>query len=148
MMNDVSTRPATADYREFAWDLNVLSFQDVVVRQFGEWDEAWQVANFEKHWDPERCDIILRDDIPVGLRAVWQEGDALFLSQILIHPDYQNQGIGTSVVEGVMSDAKAAGLFTRLQVLKENSRAKSLYQRLGFTVLGTTDIHTQLQWKG
>ena len=147
-MNDVSIRPATAEDTEFAWNLNVLSFRDVVVRQFGEWDEAWQATNFAKHWDPKKCDIILRDDIPIGLRAVWQEGDALFLSQILIHPDYQNQGIGTSVVEGVMTEAKAAGLCPRLQVLKENSRALSLYQRLGFAVSGTTDIHTRLQWKG
>jgi ribosomal protein S18 acetylase RimI-like enzyme len=148
MMNGVSTRQARADDREFVWNLTVLCFREVVTRQFGEWDEAWQIENFEKHWNPEKCDVILRDGTPVGIRAVWQEADALFLSQVLIHPDYQNQGIGSSVVEGVMAQAKATGLCVRLQVLKENSRALSLYQRLGFSVSGVTDTHTRLEWKG
>ncbi len=148
MMNDVSTRQARADDREFVWNLNVLCFQDVVIRQFGEWDETWQVANFEKHWNPEKCDIIVREGVPVGIHALWQEDDALFLSQVLIHPDHQNQGIGTSVVRDVMTQAKVAGLSVKLQVLKENSRAQSLYQRLGFTVSEMTDTHNRLEWKG
>ena len=47
-MNDVSTRPATDGDKDFVWQLSVLCYQDVVVRQFGPWDQAWQLAHFEK----------------------------------------------------------------------------------------------------
>ncbi len=147
-MTSISSRQVTQDDKEFVWQLSVLCFRDVVIRQFGQWDNDWQVANFDRHWCPEKCSIVLRDDAPVGILSTWRETEGMFLSQVLIHPDHQNQGIGSSLLRGVMAEAEAGGMPVRLQVLSENGRALSLYQRLGFAVSDTIEPYVRLEYNG
>lgn len=147
-MKDINTRPATQEDKEFVWQLRRLCYRDVVIRQFGQWDDAWQAEHFERTWQPEACRIVLRQGAPVGLLSVWQEEDSLFLSQVLVHPDHQNQGIGSALVRDVMARAQAMNLPVRLQVLLENTAALRLYQRLGFEVYETTETHQRMAWGG
>lgn len=142
-MKDVTTRPAAATDRDSVWQLNVLCYQDVVVRQFGQWDTDWQEANFDKKWASQDFTVILFDNKPIGILSASSQDNSLFLNEILIHPEYQNQGIGTAMLKQIMSTCDGP---IRLQVLKKN-RAVSLYQRLGFNVYNTTETHNQLEWK-
>ena len=79
------------------------------------------------------AEVLLMNDEPVGLLKV-DHGDSEWkVIQIQLSPAVQGQGIGRQVLEGVIADARKAGVDVVLSVLKANP-ARSLYERLGFVV--------------
>lgn len=93
------------------------------------WHDDVQRAYHEDWFDPERLSIIEDDDgRTVGVLDVIDEGDHLYLSRIEILPEAQGQGLGTSVVEGLLRQ----GRVVRSDVFSNNVRARRFYERLGF----------------
>jgi len=82
----------------------------------------------------ECADIVNLDGRAIGLLKVARDGSDWELIQVQVHPDYQGQGIGRSLVESVISQARAAGAALQLSVLRANP-ARGLYERLGFVVV-------------
>lgn len=62
----IARRPATSDDEHFARRLHEMGYHDVVVRQFGQWDEAMQEGYFVKKWFPEKYQILLCEGQPCG----------------------------------------------------------------------------------
>jgi ribosomal protein S18 acetylase RimI-like enzyme len=82
----------------------------------------------------EVAQIILLAGQPVGLLKVLRHGPEWELLQIQLAPGVQGQGLGSHILQALLSEAKAAGVALRLGVLKENP-ARRLYERLGFAVV-------------
>ena len=120
--------------------VNDRCYRDVVTAQFGDWDEELQLEFFEKKWQSLGYQKIICNDQLSGVVASVDHDDHVFLSELLIDPDFQGKGLGTSVTLGILHDADGKGLPVRLQVLTKN-RAKSMYERLGFSVTGETETH-------
>jgi ribosomal protein S18 acetylase RimI-like enzyme len=51
-----------------------------------------------------------------------------------VHPDYQNQGIGSRVIKSLLVEAEQQGVPVSLKVLKVNEAARRLYERFGFSI--------------
>ncbi|MGZ4769641.1 MAG: GNAT family N-acetyltransferase [Ilumatobacteraceae bacterium] len=92
--------------------------------------------------DHPRADrkIVLVDDAPVGRLVVDASANHVELIDIALLPDYRNQGIGSSVLRGVLAQADRIGRVVRLQVEKQ-SRAVRLYERLGFAITGDAGMY-------
>ena len=114
--------------------------QQYVVQTWG-WDESWQRKYFQQHFAPEECQIITFQRKDVGVLSVRKQETEVFLKFIEVLPEYQNQGIGTTVLKSILEEAHDTGQAVCLQVLKVNP-ARSLYERLGFLINGETTIHT------
>ncbi|MGH1483483.1 MAG: GNAT family N-acetyltransferase [Geminicoccales bacterium] len=127
--------PATEEDKLFLKDLNREVYESVVVEQFGAWDDAFQDRHFEEKWAVQEYQIVEQAGQRIGAIWVAKEPDHLWLREIQISPSHQNQGIGTELLMKVMDEAGKSGLPLRLRVLTEN-RAKALYERLGFKVIG------------
>jgi ribosomal protein S18 acetylase RimI-like enzyme len=56
-----------------------------------------------------------------------------------ILPAFRGRGLGSAIVRDLLAEAHARSVPVTLQVLKENPRARGLYERLGFAVTGETD---------
>ncbi|MGF1766245.1 GNAT family N-acetyltransferase [Enterovibrio makurazakiensis] len=86
------------------------------------------------------AEIITVSDIPVGLfKAEFiEDQNQWYLVQLQVHPDYQNRGIGYTVLERLLSCASESASRIRLSVLKTNP-ARDLYIRLGFEVVEQSD---------
>jgi ribosomal protein S18 acetylase RimI-like enzyme len=67
------------------------------------------------------------------------------LLNIEIAPEFRGRGIGTGLIQDVLIRAAQRLLCVKLQVLKVNLPAQSLYERLGFRVTGETPTHLQMQ---
>jgi ribosomal protein S18 acetylase RimI-like enzyme len=109
------------------------------------WDEAWQERYFRDHFDPARQQIIRYKEVDVGVFAVEEREDSLFLAIIAILPRYQHRGIGTALIGKLQRGAEEDSVPVTLRVLKAN-RARELYERLGFVVIGETETHYQMRW--
>ena len=138
---DYQLRPATEEDREWAYQLKREAYFDVVERQFGSWDEALQRELFAERWNPGISHILTVDDADIGLIAIERQDDAFVLDEIQLTSDWRGRGLGTQLVKEVVESAKGVGMPVRLQVLRENERARDIYRRLGFSVVDETATH-------
>jgi ribosomal protein S18 acetylase RimI-like enzyme len=129
-----------ADY-PWLWELKRLTMRGYVELTWGSWDDAAQERFFRQNFSANTVQIIVADGRDAGLLNVEREPDGLFLANIQIHPAFQNRGLGSAVVRTLIDSADALRLPLRLQVLKVNTRARSLYQQLGFSTYAETLTH-------
>ncbi len=149
-MMHVTLRDATENDKEFLYALNRAAYQQVVIQQFGKWDDEWQQAYFNQKWLNSHYRIIeyaKNDDVnPVGTIWLTQYSDHVFLNEIQLLPPYQNHGIGSQLICKEIEHANREGYAFRLQVLKKNPQAQALYERLGFLTDAETDTHVCMSY--
>jgi ribosomal protein S18 acetylase RimI-like enzyme len=136
----IELRPATPDDLEFARRLHHTAYRDVIVRQFGGWDEELQDSFFEEKWCPTETRIVIVGGRGVGLLQVQAQEHLIEIVEIQLLPEYQGRGIGSTLLKNELELADRAGLPTILRVLKEN-RARDLYSKLNFKVMGSSETH-------
>lgn len=136
----LTRRPATVEDTEFLWRVQWEALGSYVSQQFGTVETA-QREHFDQHFQVTEHDIVEHQGNDVGYLSYWRRDDYLYLANIALLPAYQSRGIGTRLIEEVVDLASSAGLPVRLQVLKSNPRARALYERLGFTVIGENESH-------
>ncbi len=111
------------------------------------WDDAIQGARFEDPEEVAKLSILLVERRKAGLLHVVRNATDMYLANIQIHPEFQNRGLGSLVVRGVMDEARGRGQPLRLQVLKVNAAARRLYERLGFRAFDETPTHVLMIWR-
>jgi ribosomal protein S18 acetylase RimI-like enzyme len=141
---DVARRMATTDDEALARRMHHAAYRDVVERQFGYWDEAEQDSHFARAWNEHDHDILQCADTPCGYAAIELCRHAIVVHELVLHPDFQGQGIGTQVLLETIRRAQSLDVPVRLKVLHANDRATRLYERLGFRERGTTASHRQM----
>lgn len=144
---DITFRRSDEVDKEYLRGLHKRCYYDVVSRQFGRWDEEVQARFFEMNWNPGKFQIIESKGADIEALAYEMKSDHMFLTEIQIDTPYQGKGIGTRLINKVISEAKAKDLPLRLQVLKENDKAKKLYLRLGFRQVSETETHIVMEIK-
>ena len=132
-------RPAEAADFGFLWELHLLTMQDYAARTWGP-EKIWDEPRFREKSDLSGLEILEIDGVLIGMISVSEEPESVFLRRIAIHPEWQNRGIGSMLVEQVICDTREKGLPTTLQVLKVNP-ALHFYGRRGFRVTGETETH-------
>ena len=140
---EITLRPAYEDDTSFARAVHHAAVRDVVVRQFGAWDEAAQDVFFVDDWDPSKFEIVIFSGVPCGYVRIEQLPSHVEVAELNILPKYQRKGIGTRVLRDVISRAEMLRLPVRLQTLRMNDAAK-LYRSLGFREIGRTQTHIKM----
>ena len=105
------------------------------------WREAEQIAYFEEHFEPSRREIIRVEDTDIGVLAVEKTPDEIHLATIALLPEWQGQGIGSSILRSLVERGTESRRAVTLQVLHCNPRAITLYESFGFTRSGQSDTH-------
>jgi len=142
---DITKRPGLATDVEFTRSVHHRAYRDVVVAQYGQWNEAAQDQFFIAAWSLAPHDVILCDDVRCGCMSVEDRDDDIHLREFVIDPDSQRKGIGTHLLRDVIERAIARSVPVLLATHQLN-RAVNLYRRLGFRESGRTDSHILMEW--
>ena len=67
------------------------------------------------------------------------EDNTFEIGNICIKPEYQNKGIGTTVLKEILFECKEKNI--KLQVFKINERAIKLYEKMGFEKTDENTTH-------
>ncbi len=121
----------TSDF-EFLQELHRLTLKPYVAKIWG-WDDRQQEQLLRERFDHSKLKIIQLDQKDIGILQVENRVEVIFLANILLRPENQDQGWGTEIVKNIIESARP--LPVTLTVLKPNP-AKKFYERLGFV---TTD---------
>jgi ribosomal protein S18 acetylase RimI-like enzyme len=91
--------------------------------------------NFANRFNFDHTQIIENDGLAVGFLMTLEHGSDLTLHTVCILPESQGRGFGTAIIREVLDAASARNRGVIVSVLKANSAARSLYERLGFVSL-------------
>ncbi len=134
------------DGRDFEFKYNVYSrtIKPYIDALYG-WDEDQHVANLRSLLESSRThSAIVAQGKRIGVVQIEETRTEISLRQIAILPEYQRRGIGTAIIQSLMTRALAGRKSLRLSVFQSNSQARRLYERLGFAVVSETAEDAQL----
>jgi GNAT superfamily N-acetyltransferase len=140
VMHNVALRAAVSDDEAFA-----LRVTEACMRVYAE--QTWGAWNGRADFDLAFDQIIQLAGRDIGLIGVDRRSDCWFLDKLYLLPAYQNQGIGSCLLERLIDDAKAAQVVLRLTVLEVNP-ARRLYERHGFVLTHTSSPRHHMEWRG
>ncbi len=151
----VTLRPAQPEDRLFqqtvyastrAGELALVDWNPEQKLAFVEMQFTAQTAHYGIHYPQAEWSIILRDGTPVGRMIVDRSGEAILLIDIALLPEHRHGGIGGTLIQDLMDEARRDGKTLRLHVGTSNP-AQSLYRRLGFTLVSASGIYLEMEWR-
>ena len=140
---EVTTRPATADDVAFLTDVVVEATYDQgrFPDDFDEVDfrtgfSEWTAEQVRGELDGSSTSVVEVDGVRAGRLRVVRRRDLVEIAGLQLLPEHQSHGVGRTVVERLVAQARADGLPVELGVEKDNPRAREFWERCGFTYVG------------
>lgn len=133
-------RNAKDNDNDFLYELNKITMMKYVEKIWG-WEENIQQKFFSDKFSIEKYKIIVCDNFDIGAISLSVNDNAIFIEIIEILPKYQNNGVGTEIINQIITDSKSKNYDrVSLQVFKSNP-AKKLYDKFGFSTINVTETH-------
>ena len=139
-------RPASIERFEALYAIHRAAMERYVAETWGGWDDAWQREHFREHWPPSKQEIVSAGEV-VGFLELEVRPGQVWVTNIELSPKVHGQGIGSAILRDVMRQAAASGSGVGLQVLRVNTAARRLYERLGFRRTGENQTHYLMAWE-
>lgn len=89
------------------------------------------------------CKNIIVSNKIIGCVILTNIKDGKLLDEIYIEEEYRNKGIGTDIIKQIIKDNNKVYLW----VYKLNTKAISLYKRLGFKEIDNTETRLYMEYK-
>jgi ribosomal protein S18 acetylase RimI-like enzyme len=122
------------------------AMKECITAARGGWDEGREIAQFQRQLVLDSRSIILRDTREVGFVMIVESGRETQIHTLCVAPDCQGHGIGTHITRQVIQQARERKHDAVLSVWKVNTRARGLYERLGFSVESETEHHYHMRF--
>jgi ribosomal protein S18 acetylase RimI-like enzyme len=128
-VKDLALRPAQPTESDFCYAVHEQTMREYVEAMFGAWDDALQRRMHESWFDSHRVKVIELHGEAVGIVEVESRPGDSYVSRIEVLP--QGRGIGSRVLNDLIARGPV-----QLHVFAVNTRARALYERLGFVPSG------------
>jgi ribosomal protein S18 acetylase RimI-like enzyme len=139
-------RPARPEDFDFAWAL-YRGLMKEMSREFGLWHESVQRAMIRSAMSSDEASVIMAGDQPAGWVQIQDSEDAIYVHHLYIADGHQGRGIGTRLLKNTLREARKHAKPAHLWVMRNNARARQLYQRLGFRVVDEDRVKFHLVWE-
>lgn len=127
---NLSARPALPDEMPWAFQLFKRCLYRYIDQTWG-WDEVFQQHGFLENFSPGNFDFLILRRQRIGGLSLVRRDDDLKLELLLIDAPWRNNGLGSTIMQSLMTQATARSLPLRLSVLRCNP-AYHFYQKLNF----------------
>ena len=87
----------------------------------------------------------LNHDEIIGSVRAYQSGETAWIERLIVHPDYQRQGIGTALMKQIEAEFESAQHY-ELFTGQLSERNLALYQRLGYKPFKVEEVSSQLSF--
>lgn len=127
-------------------ELALTRWGDAQRRAFIQSQFLAQQSHYRTRRPAGRVDIILVDGVAAGRLYSDLSGEADHLLDLCLLPAYRGHGIGSRILEGLLSAAAAKGRSVTIYVETFN-RSLRFFERHGFTRAGETGMHFLMAWR-
>jgi ribosomal protein S18 acetylase RimI-like enzyme len=153
--NHLSLRNETAEDQSFLFKIYSATRQDEMA--LVDWSESQKDAFLQMQFNAQhqyyadnypgaQYQVILWNNQPIGRLYLHQRQSEIRIMDISILPEYQNAGIGSTLLRGVLARGSQLNLPVTIHVERIN-RALRLYQRLGFQLREDKGVYLFLEWQ-
>lgn len=143
-------------------DFKILPFNESHIKEIYEIEKLsfatpWDIASLEGELNNTfaKYYVAVSDDKVIGYAGIWNIIDEGHITNIAVHPDYRNLGVGNRLLDTLIKACKERNIFSlTLEVRKSNIKAQRLYEKHGFIVEGVrkkyysdNDEDALIMWK-
>jgi len=136
---NIKLREVTDKDFDFAFEAKRQAMGPHITTKWG-WDESYQLALQQERWNEKPWFIILMNDKTIGTVSIQHFESHVRFGEFYLYSQFQNQGIGTKVLQEFLTQCDRDSQKVVLEYLKW-SPVGSLYKRNGFNVTGENDNH-------
>lgn len=115
--------------------------KDAFIQQQFNAQHVW----YQEHYQGATFDIVLVDGVPAGRLYVHRRPDEIRLVDIALLPEFRKGGLGTSILQDLLAEVRAAGKPVTIHVEVYNP-AMRLYERLGFKPVEDRGVYRLMKW--
>ena len=155
LMDSITLRPVRPDDEPYLLSLYADSRRKE--RRFTTWDDQeWdefmmfqfvaQNNDYHSRYPDSEYHIIKAGKVKAGRIWVAELEDEIRLIEITIHSSFQNNQIGTHLIEQLQERARNANKALRHMVFAENLPAIRFYERLGFKFVFQQEMYHMMEW--
>lgn len=105
-----------------------------------------QQAHYQAHYPAARFDIVEQEGRALGRLYVARGAADIRVIDIALLAAARGQGIGATLLGALQDEARRDGRGITLHVELQN-RARTLYERLGFTDIDTNGLYRLMAWR-
>ncbi|RPI18950.1 MAG: GNAT family N-acetyltransferase [Ignavibacteriae bacterium] len=138
-------RPATLDDISITYEIKKDAFKEYVEQVWG-WDEEFQINYHKKDFNTDGLFIIECENASIGVYVIKDDEENIQLCELYIVKMYQNNGIGSDLINKLKNNASANCKPIILQVLKINEGSWKLNQRLGFVIYDENENYYKMRY--
>lgn len=149
----VALRPVESDDEEFLYRVYAGTRQEELARigWSEEQKEAFLRTQFEaqsryyrEHYEEAEFSVVLADGRPVGRLYVARWPGEVRIVDIALLPEHRNAGIGSTLLDGLISESETSGKPLSIHVERFNP-ALRLYERLGFREVADKGVYLLME---
>jgi GNAT superfamily N-acetyltransferase len=141
---NVTLRPATPRDTPLFYKVIDLTMREFILATWGRWDEERVQSEAQAHSKLPNAQVIQIDSVDVGVLVVSRYSTHIQVEQIYLLPQYQRSGIGSNLLNSIITEAAELSIPIRLRVMAVNP-AKKFYEHLGFVVTETTSEFFEME---
>ena len=130
-----------------AEELAQVEWQEGQKEAFVTWQFEMQRREYDARFPNAQYDVIEIDGLPAGRIWIGRSEEQIRLLDIALLPDFQNRGAGTSLINGLIDEARTSGIRLRHMVFVFNNDAHRFYERLGFVEIEDVGGYKHMEWK-
>lgn len=143
-IEDFTLRQARQSDYAFAERLYIDCMKPLLL-ELEAWNETELLSNFRGYYNVEEAQIVSLDGADVGWLQVSEDEQAIHLDQLYLLEGLRSRGIGSHLIRELCDAAMAKEKPVQLLLLRNNP-ALSLYQRLGFKIVGQEGHKLHMRW--
>ncbi|MEA5466948.1 GNAT family N-acetyltransferase [Leptothoe sp. PORK10 BA2] len=130
-------RQASVSDATLLYDLIDRTMRGFIVTTWGAWSESRVQAESREDISSPNAQVISVGDVSVGVFIVERHPTHIHLDSLYLLPEYQRLGIGTALINSLITEARQNKVPIRLRVIAVNP-AKKFYEQFGFIVTEAT----------
>ncbi|MBK0382169.1 GNAT family N-acetyltransferase [Pedobacter sp. SD-b] len=117
------------------------------VERIWTWNKKTQRKIHETNFMASKTKIIIHDLREVGYLVLKETFDEIYIENLLIDNEFQNLGIGKTIMKEIIERATSEKKLIYLQVFKINIKAIKFYRNLGFEKTSEMENHVGMKKK-
>lgn len=129
-----------------AQEMALMPWDDEQRKSFLRMQFAAQDSHYRKHFPDANYSVILRENSRVGRLYVLSKKEEVRILDITILPEHRNKGIGTSLLQSLLSEAAHSKKRVLIYVETFNPSLR-LFERLGFKGIAEEGINFLMEWR-
>jgi ribosomal protein S18 acetylase RimI-like enzyme len=152
-MDEKGYRLQTADDTDFLYQVYASTrceemartgWDEGTIEQFLHFQFNLQHIQYHKNYPTASYYIIYIGDNRAGRLYVNRTSDEIRIIDISLLPEFRGKGLGTNILNDLITEAEVAGLSLRLSVMFNNP-ARYLYEQLGFSIIGEAGLYMAME---